>query len=156
MSIDEQLPRAAAQRRCCETWADEAPAAVAAELPALGASGRPRGLRPPVLGGRRVPLLVGATAVAALVAVLLVLDRPSREAVEVIGQDDLVTSEIRVGDAWASACWHSARRACTSRSENDRRLYRIDRDTGEVRNGPALAVPDAVGVTDAGRGGDHR
>ena len=35
-------------------------------------------------------------------------------------------------------------------SENDRRLYRIDRDTGEVRNGPALAVPDAVGVTDAG------
>ena len=35
-------------------------------------------------------------------------------------------------------------------SENDRRLYRIDRDTGEVRSGPALAVPDAVGVTDAG------
>lgn len=134
-------------RATLRTWADEAPIAAPA-TPSLpdARAGRASG------AGRRrprLPLLVGAGAGAvALVAAVLVLDEPSPQDLEVVGQDDVVTSEIPVGDALGVRVLALGEDGLYVASENDRRVFRVDLDSGEVTDGPALGVPDGVAVAD--------
>jgi YVTN family beta-propeller protein len=136
--LDDELDRRL--RAELHAWADEAPRA-RAELP-LAAPRRTRSMR------RWARLAVPVGAAAAMVAAVLVVRGDETRAVNVIGRPDVVTAEVHVGERRGVRVLAAGDGALFVASENDRRLYRVDARTGDVLEGPALAVPDSVAVTD--------
>jgi pimeloyl-ACP methyl ester carboxylesterase/streptogramin lyase len=89
---------------------------------------------------------VAASALVA--AAVVVLDEPSSDSVTVVGQGDLVMADVPVGEAFGVRVLALGDDSLYVASENDRQLYRVDLTTHDVLTGPALEVPDAVGVAD--------